>query len=267
MARVYDALLGGKDNYIVDRDVAARLTRTQPLVAAAVHANRAFVHRAVTLLAASGITQFLDLGCGIPTPPAVHQVAMEVDPDARVAYVDRDPVVLAHTRALPTDGSHTATVPGDIRRPEAILTNDVLRAHLDLERPVAVLLAAVLHTVPGHDHPARIIATLRQALVPGSALVLSHPVPPADGRHATCAALRLYAEAVAAVTIRTQDQIASWFTGFRLLSPGLVPADAWRHRASMDAPVVAGVAILDRTGHQARHGNEEPRPARRPALA
>jgi hypothetical protein len=250
VARVYDSWLGGKDNLAVDRDVAARVAEAQPLVVAGVRANRAFVRRAVAFLAQQGIRQFLDLGSGLPTADNVHEVAGRVDPHVRTAYVDNDPVVLVHARALLADSARTIAVEADIRQPDGILTDRQLCAHLDFAQPVGVLFAAVLHFVTDAEDPARIVCAFRDAMVPGSALVITHVVDGPDGGGldaATSAGAQIYAETTAAFTVRSRSQVATWFDGFGLVPPGLVDADLWRRSGSgrITAPIVAGVGLRE----------------------
>jgi O-methyltransferase involved in polyketide biosynthesis len=246
---VYDALLGGKDNYAADRQVAARVSEAQPLVISGVRANRAFLSRATAFLAEQGIAQFLDLGSGLPTRDNVHEIAGRVDPEVRTVYVDRDPIVLVHARALLIDSPRTIVVEADIREPEKILAHPHVQAHLDFARPVAVVLCAVLHLVGDQDDPAGIVAAYREAMAPGSALVVSHVVD--DGNDATSAATRrgarIYSQTTAPFVLRSREQVRSWFTGFRLVEPGLVDADLWRRRGNgtTTAPIAAGVGILD----------------------
>ncbi|HET9658449.1 MAG TPA: SAM-dependent methyltransferase [Kineosporiaceae bacterium] len=247
IARVYDALLGGKDNFAADRDLAARLVEVQPLIVAGVRANRAFLRLAVGCLARQGIPQFLDLGSGLPTAPNVHQIAGRINPDARTVYLDNDPIVLAHARALLADHGRTVIVDGDLREPGAILADPGVRGHLDFTRPIAVIMAAVLHFVTDQDDPAEIVATFRDAMAPGSALVVTHVVDDGDSDAATRKSAEIYSETTAPLVPRTRAQVASWFGGMRLLSPGLVNADAWRRNGTRKttAPIVAGVGLLD----------------------
>lgn len=249
IARVYDALLGGKDNFRIDRQIAARVTEAQPLVVAGVRSNRAFLRRAVAYLAQRGIGQFVDLGSGLPTSENVHEVAERVSPEVRTVYVDSDPVVLVHARALLADNDRTIVVEGDIRDPEAILTHPDLRAHVDFTRPAAVIMAAILHFVAPEEDPAGIVRTFAEVMAPGSALVISHVVDDGDAvGAATRKGAALYAEATAPFVLRTREQVAAWFEGFRLVPPGLVDADAWRRAGTgkTTAPIVAGVGVLDR---------------------
>lgn len=195
VARIYDYLLGGKDNLAVDREVAEHLAEVQPLVVSGMRANRAFVCRAVAYLAKRGIAQFVDLGSGLPTGVNVHQVARRVNPEAKVVYVDQDPIVLVHARALLED-RRTIVVEGDVREPEQILTDRKLRGLIDLDQPVAVLAAALLHFVTDAEDPARIVRTFRAAMAPESALVITHVVDDGDGERdaATRESAAIYSE-------------------------------------------------------------------------
>lgn len=251
-ARVYQAWLGGKDTFGPDRDAAERVATLAPWVVQGARANRAFLRRAVRHLASRGIEQFLDLGAGLPAPGNVHEVAQAVNPAVRVVYVDLDPVVLAHARALLACDTRTIVVPGDLREPAAILTDPDVSAHLDLSRPVAVLLLAVLHFVRDSEAPARIVADLRERVAPGSAVVISHVADLPDGdRPARAAATRkaagLYEELAGPFTLRTPDQITGLFAGLDLLDPGVVPANQWRlpgTRPGRPVPILAGVARI-----------------------
>jgi O-methyltransferase involved in polyketide biosynthesis len=247
VARIYDSYLGGKDNFAADREIAVRVAEAQPLVVAGVRANRAFLRRAIAFLAEQGIGQFLDLGSGLPTRDNVHQVAGRVNPEVRTVYVDNDPVVLVHARALLADSPRTIVVEGDLREPDKILADADVRAHLDFTRPVAVVMCAILHFI--EQDPAGIVRAFTGAMVPGSALLVSHVVD--DGDDAVSAATRkgaaIYAETTAPFVLRTREQVVAWFEGFTLVPPGLVDADAWRRAGSgkTTAPIVAGVGILD----------------------
>jgi SAM-dependent methyltransferase len=212
-------------------------------------ANRAFLRRAVRYLASHGVDQFLDLGAGLPAPGNVHEVAQAVNPAARVVYVDLDPMVLVHARALLAYDARTTVVPGDLRDPAAILADPDVGAHLDLSRPVAVLLVAVLHFVRDGEGPARIVADLRERLTPGSAVVISHVADLHDDERperaaATREAAALYEELAGPFTLRAPDEIARLFTGLDVLDPGVVLANQWRPprtRPSPPVPVLAGV--------------------------
>ncbi|HEX2312647.1 MAG TPA: SAM-dependent methyltransferase, partial [Thermomonospora sp.] len=173
-ARVYDHLLGGKDNYEADRVLAERMLAAQPRLAVAARENRAFVARAVRRLAAAGFDQFLDIGCGLPTHDNVHQIAARRTPGARVLYLDNDPIVLAHGRALLSEGGNVAVAGADLRDPRRLLECVAATRLLDLRRPVAVLMTAVLHFLADADGPFEAVAEIRRALPHGSALVISH---------------------------------------------------------------------------------------------
>ena len=252
-ARVYNAwLAGGKDNFAADREVAEQVARIAPWAVTGARANRSFLRRAVSFLARQGITQFVDVGAGLPSAGNVHEVARRFQPDARVCYLDNDPVVLAHARAL-LAGKNTIAVAGDARDPAAILADPEIRAHIDFGRPVAVLFIAILHFLRTEDDPAAVVAAFRDALVPGSFVVISHladlPDGPAESERAqaTREAVKLYEDLAAPFVLRPRQEIAGLFTGFDLVEPGLVPAHDWRPargRPGPPVPVLAGVGRL-----------------------
>jgi hypothetical protein len=249
--------VGGKDNFGVDREVAHEVARVAPFVVEGARANRAFLRRAVAHLARAGIDQFLDLGSGLPTSPNVHEIAQRINPEARVVYLDRDPVVIAHARALLAHELTTA-VAGDIRDPQAILTDPDVRAHLDFDRPIGLLLVAVLHFITQQENPAGIVAAFRDALVPGSCLALSHVTDlEADGQasqhhepdrvSATREAAQLYDALAGPFALRTPAEIEALFHGFDVIPPGLVPAPQWpaeRKGRNVAVPILAGVGRL-----------------------
>ncbi len=254
-ARVYNRWLGGKDNFAADREVADHVARIAPWAATGARANRAFLRRAVCFLAGQGITQFLDVGAGLPSAGNVHEVAQRLQPDARVCYLDNDPVVLAHARAL-LAGQTTIAVAGDARDPHAILADPAVRAHLDLQQPVAVLFVAILHFLRNADDPAAVVATFRDALAPGSFVVISHvadlPDDPTDPQRAdaTREAVKVYEDLAVPFVLRSRQEIAALFTGFDLVEPGLVAAHQWRPRRGrpgLPVPVLAGVGELQAT--------------------
>ncbi len=227
-ARIYDALLGGKDNFPADRAAAHAILNVAPQARRGAKENRAFLQRAVRYLAAeAGIRQFLDIGTGLPTQGNVHQVAQATAPDARVAYVDNDPVVHAHANALLADHITTVAVLADLREPDAILGQPEVRRVLDFARPVAVLLVAVVHFIKDEEDPAGIVATLRDAMAPGSFLVVSHAT--ADFHPEVAAKITdVYRRASAPLVLRSRSQIARFFDGFDLVAPGLVQPASWR---------------------------------------
>jgi hypothetical protein len=252
-ARVYAAWLGAdKDTFAADRDAATRIAQKAPWVVAGARDNRAFLRRAVAYLARQGITSYLDIGSGLPIAGNVHEIAQRHQPEARVAYLDNDPVVLAHARALLACDHRTIAVPGDARHPHAILTDPAIRAHLDFDRPVAVLLVAVAHFLDG-DQPARTVAAIREALPMGSYVVISHVADLPEASHetsratATREAADLYNDLAAPLTLRTPDQITALLGGLELVPPGLVPADHWRPRRKHPGPPVPILAAVGRT--------------------
>jgi hypothetical protein len=227
-ARIYDALLGGKDNFPADHRAAEQVLAAVPSAPAMARANRAFLQRAVHYLAGeAGIRQFLDIGTGLPTQGNVHQVAQAVAADARVVYVDHDPVVHAHANALLADNTTTIALLADLREPEAIIGHPEVRRLLDLAQPVAVLLVAILHFLKDAEDPAGIIARLRDRLADGSYLVISHATGDFD-QQAAAAAARAYDRAAAPMVLRSHAEVERLFDGFELVDPGLVQVSRWR---------------------------------------
>jgi SAM-dependent methyltransferase len=251
-ARVYNHWLGGKDAFAADRQLAEQIARVAPWVVAGARENRAFIARATLHLASAGITQFIDIGAGLPVAANVHDIARRRNRGARVVYVDNDPVVLAHARALMATDTHTVAVAGDARDPDGILGDDEVRAHLDLSQPVAVIFGAVLHFLTEQDDPAGVISTFRDEMAPGSYLVVSHVADLGEDEQgvpdarATREAADLYDQLAASFVLRTPERISQWFTGFDLLPPGLVLAHRWRsaRKRSVAAPVLAAVGRL-----------------------
>jgi SAM-dependent methyltransferase len=228
-ARRYDYFLGGKDNFAADRASGDRILAAFPTTRTAAMENRRFMHRAVRYLAGrAGISQFLDIGTGIPTSPNLHEIAQGIAPRSRVVYVDNDPIVLAHARALLTSAPEGATsyVDADLRRPDDILAHPDLRRTLDLSQPVALMLIAVLHFIPESDSPRALIAPLIRALAPGSYLTLSHMtydfLPPEAAVEANQV---VSAEAFHA---RSKAQFAAFFDGLELVDPGIQVVSEWR---------------------------------------
>ncbi len=228
-ARLYDYMLGGSHNFAVDRMVAERIIEASPDAKAIAQTNRSFLRRAVRVLVDAGIRQFLDLGSGIPTVGNVHEVAQRAAPDARVVYVDVEPVAVIHSNAILAGNEGAAAIQADIRNIEQILTDPTVRSLIDFSQPVGVLALSVLHFVPDEEHPEEIIRTLRKAMCPGSHLVLSHSTTVAEepGEHAE-GAKRILSRNTINVTIRSYPDIARMLVGFDLLEPGLVFAPQWR---------------------------------------
>jgi len=248
-----DYWLGGKDNYAADRAEAERLLRIYPPLHAMARENRAFLARAVTWAAEQGVSQFLDLGAGLPTVQNTHQAARAVNPAAAVAYVDTDPMVLAHARALLATSDCVTAVAADLRDPAAVLADPGLRAVIDPARPVAVLLGAVLHFLDANA-ARQVTAGYAQVMTPGSCLVIS--VARYDDH---MLGKQLAAEYTAAPFINhTPEDIASFFAGLDMTGPGLTEAQTWR--AWMPGPV-----LRRRTGHvlagsRAAAPDQQPRP-------
>ena len=228
-ARAYDYLLGGKDNYPADRDSAERVLAFAPEMRDTVRANRAFLVRAVRFAAEQGIRQFIDIGTGIPTSPNVHEVAQAVTPDARVVYVDNDPIVLAHARALMAGHGRGATtiIEADLRNPGAILAHPDLVRVIDFSQPVAILLVAILHLLPDTDDPAGIVARLLAPAVTGSYLILSHFGRDFDDERSMAVSAATARDGVTLIP-RWHAEILSWFDGLDLVEPGLVQVALWR---------------------------------------
>ncbi|HZD69125.1 MAG TPA: SAM-dependent methyltransferase [Actinomycetes bacterium] len=239
-ARMYDYFLGGKDNFPADRKAAEAILTTAPEARDLARQNRAFLQRAVRFLAGeAGIRQFLDIGTGIPTQGNVHEIAHAVAPDARVVYVDIDPIVLTHGRAL-LASPNTTIVLGDLREPAAILADAEVRRMIDFDQPVAVLLVAILHFVRDEEGPAEIAARLRDAMAPGSYLTISHGTADFQPEHeATTTVVRTYDRATSQLSLRSHAEIARFFDGFELVEPGLVPVSMWR--PDSDIPEGQGV--------------------------
>jgi len=221
IARVWDYWLGGKDNFAADRALAEKMLEINPLAALMARENRQFLGRAVTYTAGLGIRQFIDVGAGLPTALNTHDVAHHAAPDAKVAYVDNDPMVISHARALLAKAPGVVAVPGDMRHPDAILTNPELTATIDLTRPVCVLLSGVLHFLDASA--ARDVAVaFTSAISPGSYLILSVGTGQEDVAKPFSAA---YTAAV--LYIHSPDEALTFFEGLELLPPGLVPARGW----------------------------------------
>jgi hypothetical protein len=247
-ARVYDYWLGGKDNYAADRSAAEALIAVRPAIVRDIRANRAFMRRTVAYLAAGGVRQFLDIGTGIPTKPNLHEVAQGVAPDARIVYADNDPVVLAHARALlvSTPEGTTSYLHADLRDPGMIL-QEAART-LDFAQPTAVILASILQLISDTEDPYGIVARLMSSVARGSYLVLTHPASDIYGELVAESARR-YNESVATpLTLRTFNQVSSFFDGLELVDPGIVQCHRWRPEPgdSVDDYDVAGWGAVAR---------------------
>src|ERR1700742_518308 len=255
IARVYNAFLGGKDNFAADRQVVDSVVRVAPEAPGIARGNRAFLRRAVRyLVGEAGITQLLDIGSGLPTAGNVHEIAHELDPSVHTMYVDKDPVVHVHGQALLADAVTTEVVTADLRRPAELLEHPEIRDFLDFRQPVGLLLTAVLHHVGDKEDPAGIVASLRDALVPGSYLVLSSfawPGPEYPGEAELIEEIeRILHDQLGTGYWREADVVREWFGDWTLIEPGLVPLAEWRPDATGEPPLVAhgmigGVARKD----------------------
>jgi SAM-dependent methyltransferase len=229
VARIYDHLLGGKDNFEADREAARQLLVAVPGAARAACANRTFLARAVQVLAReAAIRQFLDIGTGLPTRGNVHEIAQIANPQARVLYADIDPMVVVHASALLANSLTVAATQADLRQPEHLFTMPVTRALLDISQPLAVLLVAVLHFLPDNENPWALVEEIKRKLAPGSYVVISHvtadEIPAGVARQAA----EVYRHASAPGVARSRDDIARFFSGLDMVPPGLVDAATWR---------------------------------------
>ncbi|OAA18940.1 S-adenosyl methyltransferase [Frankia sp. EI5c] len=234
IARVYDAILGGKDNFPVDRAVAEELMRLAPRGRQSALYNRALLGRGVRLMAQQGIRQFIDLGSGLPTASNTHQMAQSVAPDARVVYVDNDPIVLAHGRALLAENDHTTVVTADFREPEQVLDHPDLTALIDFDQPVALLLFAVVHHIEDDEDPQGILAAYRDRLASGSHLFLTHFVTHGEE---TAELEKVMLADLGRGRFRTLAEITTFFDGFDLLEPGVVYNPLWRPEEPVADPL------------------------------
>ncbi len=249
IARIYDYLLFGKDNFAVDRAAAEALMQSRLDPRRLSLANRGFLFRAVRFLAGQGISQYLDLGSGLPTSPSVHEVARGVIPGARVVYVDHDPMVVVHNDALLAKRDGVVTIRADVRDPDAVLGDDKLARCLDFSQPVAVLLLSVLHFISLDEDAPGIIARFRDLMAPGSYLAISLGTSEGADPEMLAEATQTYAGARMPFTLRSRAQIMDLFEGFELVEPGLVSLPEWRPDADTDrtplrGPTVGGVARL-----------------------
>lgn len=237
VARVYDALLGGKDNFAADRQFVAEILKFAPMAPLGAIANRQFLSRVVQyLVAEAGVTQFLDLGSGLPTQGNVSEVARQFSPRVRIVHVDNDPVVYTHSKALLADARTTEFVLGDVRRPGEILADPVVEAMIDFTRPVGLLFFALLHHLEDGDQPGRIVAEFRAAVPGGSYLAISSlrlPGPELpELRAVTIEGEKRHSGPLGPMRWREDSEISSWFGGWDLVSPGLVPLADWRPPAA-----------------------------------
>jgi len=228
IARVYDFLLGGHHNYAADRELARRILQAEPNARHVVAENRAFLGRAVNYMVQAGVSQFIDLGSGIPTQENVHQIAQRGNPEARIVYVDSDASVFAHSRHLLRGNPLAAIINADMRKPTAILAHPEVSRLIDFSQPVGLLMITVLHFVPDSQDVYGIMAAYTQTLAPGSYLAISHatsdPLPDTAKK-----VEELSKKSATTAYIRTAEEIGRFFTGYELVEPGLVYMPLWRH--------------------------------------
>ncbi|MFG1796655.1 SAM-dependent methyltransferase [Nocardia sp. NPDC049149] len=240
-ARVYDYLLGGKDNQETDREVGNEMLSQAPELKSLVWFVRGFMLKAVQMATDAGIRQFIDLGSGIPTSPNVHEAARETQPSARVVYVDYDPVVYTHCDALLTKPHGVTALLGDIRRPDEILDQLKNQALIDFAEPVAITMLGVLHYVMDDEHPADIIAAFRDQMAPGSYLAITHGS--LDSSPEILKVLEATRGSSAQVTFRPPAQTESFLAGFEVLEPGVVPVQQWLRPDLPETRMIMDAAI------------------------
>lgn len=228
VARVYDYYLGGTHNFSADRDMGRSAIAIEPTVSDVARANRSFLGRVVRFMIGQGIRQFVDIGSGIPTQDNVHEVAQRAADDTRVVYVDNDPVAVGHSRAMLAGNDRTAIVQEDMRRPDDIFANPIVREMVDLDRPVGLLCFYVLHFVTDAEDPAAVTAAMRDHVAPGSYLALSHITRHGQRDADVEAGEKLYKRASSPIRIRDRNEIEAMFTGFELVEPGVVFLPEWR---------------------------------------
>lgn len=235
IARVYDYLLRGGHNFEQDRELARKGLDLLPNLTDAAMFNRAFLFRAVRFCLEQGIRQFLDLGSGIPTVGNVHEVAHALQPEARVVYVDHEPVAVAHGEQLLREIPNANTILADICEPDSVFVHPSVRELLDFDEPIAVLMVAVLHSVSDEDDPARLVGRYREAMAPGSYLVLSHGTPD-QGSERLRNYIKLYADTPNPVYQRSHERVSALLDGFEPVAPGLVWTPEWRPEDATDVP-------------------------------
>jgi hypothetical protein len=247
-ARMYDYALGGKDNFDVDRAAVARVAEIIPEFRAVALANRGFLIRAVDTMARLGIDQFIDVGTGIPTSPNVHEVAQQLHPDAQVVYIDNDPIVMAHNRALRSRRPGVLTLLRDLREPASVMESPEVRKHLDFDRPIGLLFVAVLHFVR-RDLGVEVVNQYRRALPAGSYIGISTAC--ADGMDARLITRleQVYAQSPAPMVLRTTDQVEQLFEGLDLVKPGLTDVTQWREDGQpLPIRILSGVGKVRHPG-------------------
>jgi hypothetical protein len=232
VARMYDYYLGGKDNDQVDRDAVDQEEKAMPGTGQVAHQNRAFLRRAVRYMARQGIRQFIDIGSGLPTVGNTHEIAQEVDPSARVVYVDNDPVVLSHGRALLAANHNTTVATADMHRPAEVLQHPQTTALIDFDQPVGVLMIAMVHFLTLDEQPY-VMGQLRDTLAPGSYLTATHATTDVLSADMVAQTEAVYATTPTPIYFRPRVEIERFFDGFELVPPGLVMINEWRPDAEV----------------------------------
>ncbi|WP_285776914.1 SAM-dependent methyltransferase [Microtetraspora sp. NBRC 13810] len=241
IARAYDVVLNGKDNFEVDRAFVHEITKVVPEIYDVATYNRQILGRGVRFMVGQGVTQFIDLGSGLPTVENTHQVAQRADPQARVVYVDNDPMVLAHGRALLAENARTAVITSDLRDPAEILAAPDVRRLIDFDRPVGVMLVGVLHHLHDDDDPAGLVRSYMEAVPAGSHLFVTHfCASTQDARDAEKKFLSLLGTG----RFRTPEEITAFFDGFDLVEPGVVPLPLWRPEEQVPADLTVGQRLM-----------------------
>ncbi|HEX5119035.1 MAG TPA: SAM-dependent methyltransferase [Pseudonocardiaceae bacterium] len=238
-ARMYDFALGGYHNFAVDREFFEQIEAAAPGSTVIAHANRAFVGRSVRWLVDAGIRQFLDIGSGIPTLGNVHEVAQAAAPESKVVYVDIDPIAVAHGKAILAGNTQAVSLEADLRKPADILYHEDVVRLLDFGQPVAVLLNCVLHFVPDDADPESILEEIKEAMVSGSYLALTHGTEMDDRPGEAEAVIKLYQRTPTAVVGRSPERIRNFLTGMELVEPGIVPVNNWRPDPEAQQDIVA----------------------------
>ena len=253
VSRMYDFYLGGSHNFEVDREAARKAMEFLPGLPKIMQANRAFMRRAVHYATQQGVRQFLDIGSGIPTFGNVHEVAQAADPEARVAYVDHDPVAVAHSQAVLEGNERAVVAAADLRKPQEIVNHPEVSRLLDFGRPVALMLVAVLHFIEDTDDPQAAVAELREALAPGSLIIITHAsyegIPLSEEEAG--GAVGVYRDIRNPLVMRTREEISRFFEGYEMVEPGLVSMPDWRPeepaaRAQEDPFAFSGYAGVGR---------------------
>ncbi len=238
---MYDFYLGGSHNFEIDRATAQEAMKAMPDLPLIMQANRAYLRRAVRFLLDAGITQFIDIGSGIPTVGNVHEVVHEFDPDRRVVYVDVDPIAVAHSRAILADNPNAVIIQADLLQPEQVLEHPDLRAMLDLDKPVAILLNAVLHFVPDSEAPGVILGRLLDMVAQGSYLSMTHASHVGQPEKSVKVE-EVYKRTATPMTFRSQDEVAELFKGWTIVDPGVVLISDWRPDEPVDEATALNVS-------------------------